>query len=129
MLVAVLLMMIGAIQGINRDVLQGGVNALEGSSAIFLTGICFEIVGVLVALYGAWRARGIFSFWTIAIIVMALIGVALGVVVYNFQQPYPELVAFAFMLAMAGALAYTAAGPDEFPPETDEEIEASFATR
>jgi hypothetical protein len=121
MLVAVLLQIIGAIQGFHNNVLQLGVNGMEGSTAVFVTGICFEIVGVLVALYGAIRARGIISFWPIAIVVMVLLSAALGVVVYNFSSPYPELIVMAFVLAMIGAFAYTAAGPDEFPPEEEEE--------
>ena len=42
-------------------------------------------------------------------------------IVYNFPQAYPELIVFAFVVAMVGALGYTAAGPDEFPPEEAEE--------
>src|SRR5215469_11381898 len=121
MLVAVLLQIIGAIPGFHNNVLQLGVNAMEGSTAVFVTGICFEIVGFLVALYGAYRARGLISFWPVAIVGMALIGVFLGVAVYSFTAAYPELIVFAFVLAMVGALGYTAAGPDEFPPEEAEE--------
>ena len=118
-LVAAALEVIGAIQGFHSNVLQGGINAMEGSDAVFVTGICFGIVGVLAALYGAIQARS--SFWTVAIIVMVLLSAFLGVVVYNFQQPYPELIVFAFILAMMGALAYTAAGPDAFPAEEETE--------
>jgi hypothetical protein len=120
MLVAVLLQIIGAIQGFHNNVLELGVDAMEGSTAVFVTGICFEIVGVLVALYGAVRARGVISFWPIAIVAVVLLSAALGVVVYNFNNPYPELIVMAFILAMVGAFAYTAAGPDEFPPEEGE---------
>jgi hypothetical protein len=126
-LIAIALMVIGAIQGFTRNVLDLGVNAMEGSDAVFVTGICFEIVGVLVALYGAFRARGLISFWPVMIVVSVLVGVGLGVVIYNFSTPYPELVAFSFILAMVGALAYTAAGPDEFPPEESEEAAISVS--
>jgi hypothetical protein len=122
MLVAVVLQLIGAIQGFHNNVFEQGVNAMEGSHAVFVTGICFEIVGVLVALYGAVRARGVVSFWPIAIVVMVLLSAALGVIVYNFPDPYPELIVLAFILAMVGALAYSAAGPDEFPPEEEGEF-------
>jgi hypothetical protein len=128
MLVAVLLQIIGAIQGFHNNVLQLGVDAMEGSTAVFVTGICFEIVGVLVALYGAVRARGVISFWPIAIVVIVLLSVALGVVVYNFNSPYPELIVMAFILAMVGAFAYTAAGPDEFPPEEEGEFLPAVAS-
>ena len=111
-----------SIQGFHTNVLQGGINAMEGSDAVFVTGICFGIVGVLAALYGAIQARS--SVWTVAIIVTVLVSAFLAVVVYNFQQPYPELIVFAFILAMMGALAYTAAGPDAFPAE--EEIEPAI---
>jgi hypothetical protein len=121
MLVAVALFIIASIQGFHRDILQLGVNAMEGSDAVFVTGICFEIVGFLVALYGAYRARGLISFWPVVIMGMALIGVFLAVAVYSFTAAYPELIVFAFVLAMVGALGYTAAGPDEFPPEVVEE--------
>jgi hypothetical protein len=121
MLVAVALFIIASIQGFHQDILQLGVNAMEGSDAVFVTGICFEIVGFLVALYGAYRARGLISFWPVVIVGMALIGVFLGVAVYSFTAAYPELIVFAFVLAMVGALGYTAAGPDEFPPEVAEE--------
>ncbi|MGO8948907.1 MAG: hypothetical protein ACLQUY_14905 [Ktedonobacterales bacterium] len=120
MLVAGVLEIIGAIQGFHDNVLQTGINGMEGSDAVFVTGICFGIVGVLVALYGAVRARGALSFWPVAIVVMVGISAGFGVVVYNFSGPYPELIVFAFILAMVGALAYTAAGPDEFPPEEAE---------
>ena len=124
MLVAGALEIIGAIQGFSVDVLQTGINGMEGSDAVFVTGICFGIVGVLVALYGAVQARGVISAWSVAIVVMVAISAGIGIVVYNFQQPYPELIVFAFIFAMSGALAYTAAGPDAYPPE---EVEPATA--
>ncbi len=112
MLFAVLLQIIAAIQGFHNDVLVQGVNAMEGSHALFVAAICFEIVGIAVALYSAYRAKGVFSLWTIVIVVSVLIGIAVGVVAYNLPIAYPELVILGFILAMVGAFAYDAAGPD-----------------
>ncbi|HLY30218.1 MAG TPA: hypothetical protein VKQ36_04270, partial [Ktedonobacterales bacterium] len=112
MLGAVVFEIIASIQGFHRDVLAQGVNAMEGSHALFVAGICFELVGILVALYSAVRAKGVISPWPIAILASVLVGAAVSVVAYNLPIPYPELVTLGFMLAMVGAAAYTAAGPD-----------------
>jgi hypothetical protein len=111
LLIALLLEMIGAIQGFNRNVLTGGWDAMEGSSAIFLTGIIFGLVGVATALYGAYRAGS--TPWMIVIAVVVLISAAFGIVIYNLPTPFPELIVMAFITAMSGAFAYVAAGPDE----------------
>jgi len=112
MLFAVLLEIVAAIQGFHNDVLALGVNAMEGSHALFVGAICFEIVGIAVAAYSAYRAKGLFSVWTIVIAVSVLVGIAEGVVAYSLPIAYPELVILGFMLAMVGAFAYDAAGPD-----------------
>jgi len=112
MLFAALLEIVAAIQGFHNDVLALGVNAMEGSHALFVGAICFEIVGIAVALYSAYRAKGAFSLWTIVIVVSVLVGIAEGVVAYSLPIAYPELVILGFMLAMVGAFAYDAAGPD-----------------
>ncbi|MFI5274130.1 MAG: hypothetical protein ACHQ4H_13935 [Ktedonobacterales bacterium] len=130
LLIALALMMVGAIQGINRDVLVQGVNAMEGSSAIFLTGIIFGIVGVATALYGAYRAESLP--WMLAIGVVVLICAAFGIVIYNLPTAYPELIVMAFITAMAGAFAYIAAGPEEpqefaEPAGAGENADSSFA--
>ncbi|WIG60581.1 MAG: hypothetical protein OJF49_003329 [Ktedonobacterales bacterium] len=111
MLVAVALMMVGAIQGFHNNVLDQGINAMEGGHAVFVAGICFEIVGIATCLYGAWRASSIP--WMVAIGALALVALAFGIVIYNLPNPYPELIVAAFIVAMVGAFAYTAAGPDE----------------
>ncbi|HKS69830.1 MAG TPA: hypothetical protein VJQ45_05400 [Ktedonobacterales bacterium] len=111
LLIALLLQMVGAIQGINHNPLTGGWDAMEGSSAIFLTGIIFEAVGLVVALYGAYRAGS--TPWLIAIAAVVLICAAFGIVIYNLPTAFPELIVMAFITAMAGAFAYVAAGPDE----------------
>ncbi len=112
MLFAVLLEIIAAIQGFHNDVLAQGVNAMEGSHALFVGAICFEVVGIGVAAYSAWRAKGLFSPWVIVIAASVLVGAAEGVIAYSLPIAYPELVVLGFMLAMVGAFAYTAAGPD-----------------
>lgn len=122
LLIALALQMIGAIQGIHRNPLTGGWDAMEGSSAIFLTGIIFEAVGLAVALYGAYRAGSMP--WMIAIAVVALICAAFGIVIYNLPTAFPELIVMAFITAMAGAFAYVAAGPDE-PAELAEPVGGS----
>ncbi len=122
LLIALLLEMVGAIQGIHRNVLTGGWDAMEGSSAIFLTGIIFEAVGLGVALYGAYRAGSMP--WMIAIAVVALICAAFGIVIYNLPTALPELIVMAFITAMSGAFAYVAAGPDE-PAEFAEPVGGS----
>lgn len=117
MLVALGLEMVGAIQGFHRNVLTLGVNAMEGSHAVFVAGICFEAVGIAACLYGALRAVSRSIPWAVAIGVVVLLCLAFGVVIYNLTTPYPELVVFAFIAAMAGAFAYTALGPD--PADTE----------
>jgi len=111
MLAGVVFELIGAIQGFTRDILVSGLTAMEGAHAIFITGICFTLAGFLAALYGAVRARGAISIWPLIILVPALVSLAFGIVIYNLIV-YPELIQFAFVLALVGAFAYTAVGPD-----------------
>ncbi len=110
LLFAVLFEMVGAIIGYHWDVLYYGVNAMGGGQAWFVTGICFEVVGILAALYAAVQAGSVR--WSLIIIVMALIGAAVAIIIYNMPFVYEELVEMGFMLAMVGAFAYVAAGPD-----------------
>jgi hypothetical protein len=119
MLLAILFEMIGNIQGFHNDILVQGIDGIEGSHAWFLLGIAFSIIGIGAALYGALRARGLRSPWPIMIGVVALLGLAVIFVAYNLDPPYPELVQAGFIAAMAGALAYSVAGPDadELVPE------------
>src|SRR5262249_2414634 len=90
MLGAVTLMIIGAIQGFHRDILTEGVFQMESSHAIFLTGMIFGLAGIAVCLYEALSVGS--SRWLLAISVVALVGIAISVVAYNFSSPYPELV-------------------------------------
>ena len=110
MAISLTLMIVAAIQGFHNNVLQKGVDAMEGSHALFVTALCFAIVGIAACAIAALRTRAIA--WLVAILVSALVGLALAFIAYNLSTPYPELVVFGFALTMVGALAYTAAGPD-----------------
>ncbi|HEX8730978.1 MAG TPA: hypothetical protein VF725_02855 [Ktedonobacterales bacterium] len=101
---------IGAIIGYRWDVLYYGIDAMGGGQAWFLAGICFEVVGILAALYASVQAGA--GRWALTIVVVALIGVAEAVIIYNMPFVYPELVELGFWIAMIGAFAYIAAGPD-----------------
>jgi hypothetical protein len=96
--------------GFRWDVLFYGVDAMGGGQAWFVAGICFEVVGILAALYAAVQAGSMR--WALIIIVMALIGVGEGVILYNMSFVYEELVELGFFISMVGAFAYVAAGPD-----------------
>lgn len=119
---AVTMEMIGAVQGFRNNVLEQGIDGIEGSHAWFLTGIIFSIVGIVACALGALRARAVP--WFVTIVVSALVGAAVAAVTYTFDPPYPELVIFGFILTTVGALAYTAAGPD---PELADMYEAEPA--
>src|SRR5487761_2539973 len=110
LLFGLLMELIGSIIGFHWDVLYYGINAMGGGQAWFVAGICFEVVGILVALYGAIQAGS--TRWALAIVIVALIGAAEAVIIYNMPFVYEELVELGFVLAMAGAFAYVAAGPD-----------------
>lgn len=107
---AISFMVIAGIMGFHNNVLEKGVDAMEGSHAIFVTGICFAIVGIAACIIAAARTGSMG--WVIAIVVSVLIGLAVAFISYNLPKPYPELVIFGFGLTMVGALAYTAAGAD-----------------
>lgn len=108
--VALTLMIMAGISGFHNDVLQKGVDAMEGSHAMFVTALCFAIVGITACAIAAARTRSVA--WLVTILVSVLVGLALAFVAYNLQKPYPELVIFGFALTMLGAFAYTAAGAD-----------------
>jgi len=110
LLLAVVMEMIGSIIGYRWDVLYYGIDAMGGGQAWFLAGICFEVVGILATLYGAFQAGS--PRWALTIVIMALIGTAEAVIIYNMPFVYEELVELGFFLAMAGAFAFVAAGPD-----------------
>lgn len=102
--------LIGSIIGYRWDVLYYGWNAMGGGQAWFLAGICFEVVGIAAALISAWQAGS--GRWALAIVVVALIGIAETVIIYNMPFVYEELVELGFIVTMVGAFAYIAAGPD-----------------
>ncbi len=110
LLIAVMMQMIGSIMGFQWDVLYYGVNAMGGGQAWFVAGLCFQVVGILAALYGAIQAGS--TRWALVIFVVALIGVAEAVIIYNMPFVYEELVELGLFLSMVGAFAYVAAGPD-----------------
>lgn len=109
LLIAVLLEMIGAIQGFHHDLLAGGWNVAEGSHAVFVAGICFEVVGLVTALAGVVRATA--WRWGLVVILPLLVGGAGAYVTYVWPGP-AELVIFGFIICMLGGFAYAAAGPD-----------------
>ncbi|MFI5276577.1 MAG: hypothetical protein ACHQ1E_04870 [Ktedonobacterales bacterium] len=110
LLFAVVFEMVGSIMGFHWDVLFYGVAAMGGGQAWFVAGICFQVVGILAALYAAVQAGSMR--WALIIIVMALIGAGEGVILYNMNFVYEELVELGFFISMVGAFAYVAAGPD-----------------
>jgi hypothetical protein len=111
------LLIAGAIIGASKDVLAGGVDALDGGSATSLAGLCFGLGAGLVALFGAVRARGIASPWPIAIVASALVGIAISYIAYALPAAWPDVVTFGFILATVGSYAFAVAGPDG--PEYD----------
>jgi hypothetical protein len=111
MLGAVVLMIIASIQGFHRNILDDGLLQMESAHAVFLTGMVFGIAGLVVCLYDAFQMGSMR--WMLAIVVVALVGVAISAVTYTISPPYPELVEAGFIVALVGAFAYTAAGPAE----------------
>jgi hypothetical protein len=107
---AVALELIAAIQGFHNDLLAGGWNVAEGSHAVFVTGLSFEIVGLLAALVGVIRAASLR--WGLVVLVTALVGAAVASVAYAAPGNWSEIVVFGFMFAMVGSFAYSVAGPD-----------------
>ena len=108
--IALTLMVIAGINGFHNNVLEKGVDAMEGSHAMFVTAICFAIVGIAACAIAALRSGSVA--WLVTILVSVLVGLAVAFITYNLPNPYPELVIFGFALTMLGAFAYTAAGPD-----------------
>jgi hypothetical protein len=116
--------LIAAIMGFHTDVLTQGIDAMQGSQAFFLTGGLFELGGILVAFFGAARARS--AMWMILVGASTLIGLAVAIVMHSLPQAYPELVVFGVMLASLGAFSYAALGPD-LSPEEEYEVNGTFA--
>jgi hypothetical protein len=111
LLVSVALELVGAIQGFHSDILAGGWDVAEGSHAVFFAGVCFEVVGVLAALFGA-GIRASSLRWFLVVLVPALVGGAGAYVAYSFPGDRAEIVVFCFILCTIGAFAYAVAGPD-----------------
>lgn len=117
-ILATVLLIAGVIIGATKDVLAGGVNALDGGSATSLSGLIVALCSALIALYGAARARGIASPWPIAIVASGLVGIALAYIAYSLPAAWPDVVTFGFLLGMFGSYAFAVAGPDG--PEYEE---------
>lgn len=110
LLFATAFMLVGSILGFHWDVLYYGPAAFGAGQAWFLAGIIFAAVGILATLYAALQTANIR--WFVGILVVALIGAAWSVIIYNLSVIYPELVILGFFVAMIGAYAYVAAGSD-----------------
>lgn len=123
LLIALVMELVGAIIGFHWDVLYYGVDAMGGGQAWFLAGMCFEAVGILACLYAAFQAGAMR--WVVTIIAVGFVGVAEAVIIYNMRFVYEELVVMGIVLAMVGAWAYVAAGPD---PEDSYEYEYEYVT-
>src|SRR5262249_54330037 len=91
---AVVLMELESIQGFHRDILEDGLLQMESAHAVFLTGIVFGLAGLAACLYDAFQLGS--TRWLIAIVAVALVGVAISAVTYTFSPPYPELVEAGF---------------------------------
>lgn len=110
LLFALIFEIIGSIFGFRWDVLYYGIDAFGPGQGWFLAGIIFEVIGIAATLYAAMQSGSVR--WLLTILVVALIGAAEGVIIYNMRFVYVELVVVGFVLAMAGAFAYVALGPD-----------------
>ncbi|HEX9039158.1 MAG TPA: hypothetical protein VF808_19410 [Ktedonobacterales bacterium] len=110
LLFAVVFELVGSIFGFHWDVLYYGVNAFGPGQAWFLAGMLFELVGIIATLYATMQIRDMR--WALLILIVALVGAAEAVIIYNLRFVYEELVIMGIVLAMAGAFAYVALGPD-----------------
>lgn len=115
LLIAVVFEVASGIMGFTTDILSQGVTAMQASQVVAIAGLCFEAAGVLAALYGAARARGLVNGWTVSTVILGLIGTAWSFITYYMPGYFPELVISGFVIAMLGAFAYAAAGPSELP--------------
>ncbi|HEX9067380.1 MAG TPA: hypothetical protein VF807_01335, partial [Ktedonobacterales bacterium] len=114
--IAAILMLVAMIQGFNYDFFfQGGLQTIEAAHVLFFFGLLLEVIGLVVAFYGAWRARA--TRWSLIMGLTILAGIAFAAIIYSLSfapQPiiYSELVALGIFVTMTGALAFSAAGPD-----------------
>jgi hypothetical protein len=111
LLTAVALELVGAIQGFHHDLLAGGWDVAEGSHAVFVAGICFEVVGLAVAFFGA-VVRAASMRWGLLIVLVTLVGAAIAFVAYSWSGDQAEFVVLGFMMCTVGGFAYAVAGPD-----------------
>src|SRR5262249_44258227 len=82
MLIATLLMIVAMIQGFHHDFFaEGGLAVTEASHVIFFFGFLFEVVGILAAAWGAWRASSFF--WLAVIGGTAVVGALFAIVIYS----------------------------------------------
>jgi hypothetical protein len=118
-LIGIALMIVASIQGFpsdlgyafNQNGIAGVIDAIGAAHLIFGLGMLFEIVGVAATVWGALRnARSLR--WLLIIGVVAALGVAFAFIAYSLPIAFPDLVAMGIIGASAGALAYTALGPD-----------------
>jgi hypothetical protein len=103
-------MVVGSILGFHWDILYYGPSAFGAGQAWFLAGAIFAVIGILATLYAALQTGAMR--WFVGILVVALISAAWSVIIYSMQFIYVELVVLGFFVAMVGAYAYVAAGPD-----------------
>jgi hypothetical protein len=124
LLVAIVLELVGAIQGFHHDLLAGGWNVAEGSHAIFFAGVCIELVGLLAALFGA-AIRASSLRWSLIVLIPALVGGAWAYVAYMWPGDWAELVVAGFIFCTVGGFAYAVMGPDwqELPQLAADEAE------
>lgn len=111
LLVGMTLELVGAIQGFHTDILMGGWDVAEGSHAVFIAGVCFEVVGIAAALFGA-GIRATSVRWFLTVLVPVLVGGAGAYVAYKWPGDWAEIVVFCFIFCTVGAFLYAVAGPD-----------------
>lgn len=111
LLVGTALEVVGAIQGFTTDILSYGWNVAEGSHAVFIAGLCFEVVGLGAALFGA-AIRASSVRWGLLVLLPILLGGAGAYIAYYWPGERAEVVVFCFIFCTVGAFAYAVAGPD-----------------
>lgn len=111
LLVGIALEIVGAIEGFKTDILSYGWNVAEGSHAVFVAGLGFEVAGLAVALFGA-AIRASSIRWGLYVLVPILVGAAGAYTAYYWPGERAEIVVFFFIFCTVGAFAYAVAGPD-----------------
>jgi hypothetical protein len=111
LLVGVVLQIVAAIQGFSTDILSYGWDVAEGSHAVFIAGLCCEVVGLGAALFGA-GIRASSLRWFLIVALPAVLGGAGAYIAYYWPGERAEVVVLCFILCTVGAFAYAVAGPD-----------------